>query len=160
MDHASTPPTLHPENNPAQKCGAVVTDTPAHRIAALDLFSGLSTADIALLAQGARHRRLGSGESLWLAGEQANLFAVIESGIVQIRQMTPTGEGIVVGLFRTGEAIGLAAALEHDAFPADAIAIGGPVDVLSIRADTLRESLGRSEPVAEGRLADHPARRN
>lgn len=62
--------------------------------------------------------------------------------------MTPTGEGIVVGLFRTGEAIGLAAALEHDAFPADAIAIGGPGDVLSIRADTLRESLGRSVAVA------------
>lgn len=94
-----------------------------------------------------RPRRLSSGESLWLAGEPAGHFAIIESGVVQIRQMTPTGEGVVVGLFRAGEAIGLSAALEGGAFPADALAVGGVVDVLWIRADVLRHALARSVAV-------------
>lgn len=100
--------------------------------------------DLSLLVQGGRHRRLAAGESLWFAGERASHFAVLESGVVQVRRMTPTGEGIVIGLFRSGEAIGLAAALEDVAYPADAIAVGGPVDVVAIRADTLRESLRSS----------------
>lgn len=121
--------------------------TPAGRVAALELFSSLGAADLARLARGARQRRLSSGASLWFAGEPARHFAVIESGVVQIRQMTPTGEGVVVGLFRSGEAIGLAAALEDGVFPADAIAIGGPVDVLWIGADALREALAASVAV-------------
>ncbi|NMG14492.1 Transcriptional regulator, Crp/Fnr family [Aromatoleum bremense] len=116
-------------------------------MAAMELFSTLEPGDLARLARGARHRRLASGEPLWLTGERAAHFAVIEAGIVQIRQTTPTGDGVVVGLFRTGEAVGLAAALEHGLFPADAIAIGGAVDVLSIRADVLREALETSVAV-------------
>src|SRR5690349_8486386 len=95
-------------------------------------FTDPCQSDLARLVQGGRHRRLAAGESLWFAGERASYFAVLESGIVQIRRMTPTGEGIVIGLFRSGEAIGLAAALEDAAYPADAIAVGGPVDVLAI----------------------------
>ena len=86
------------------------------------------------------NRALSPGASLWFAGEPARRFAVIEAGVVQIRQMTPTGEGVVIGLFRDGEAIGLAAALEGGVFPADAIAIGGPVELLWIDADALRDA--------------------
>ena len=117
------------------------------RLGTLDLFSGLAPADLGLLAQGARHRRLAAGESLWFAGERASQFSVIESGIVEIRQTTVGGDGIVVGLFRAGEAIGLSAALEHDIFPADAVALGGAVDVLAIRADALRAALADSVAV-------------
>jgi CRP-like cAMP-binding protein len=122
--------------------------TPASRLAVLDLFSSLDAADLARLARGARHRRLSPGESLWFAGEPARRFAVIEAGVVQIRQMTPTGEGVVIGLFRDGEAIGLAAALESGVFPADAIAIGGPVELLWIGADALHDALAASVAVA------------
>ncbi len=141
MGHA--PPLATPQ--PASVLGA--TRTPADRMAALELFSSLEPGDLARLAQGARPRRLASGEPLWLTGERAAHFAVIEVGIVQIRQTTPTGDGVVVGLFRTGEAVGLAAALEHGLFPADAVAIGGAVDVLSIRADVLQETLEASVAV-------------
>lgn len=122
------------------------------RLAALELFSGLGAAELAHLAGGIRHRRLAPGESLWLTGEPATFFAVIETGVVEIRQMTPTGEGVVVGLFRAGEAIGLAAALERNRFPADSIALGGAVDLVTIRADVLQEALAGS--VALGRVVN------
>lgn len=144
MGHSPPLSMLHPASPSVEGRWSVVADAPARRLGAHELFSRLDSGDLARLTRGARLRRLDSGEALWFAGERASHFAVIESGIVQIRQMTPTGEGIVVGLFRPGEAIGLAAALEHEVFPADAIAIGGPVDVLSISADALYESLESS----------------
>ena len=144
MSPALPPPSMR------DTAGATGADTapPASRLAALDLFSSLDAADLARLARGARHRRLSPGASLWFAGEPARRFAVIEAGVVQVRQMTPTGEGVVIGLFRDGEAIGLAAALEGGVFPADAIAIGGPVELLWIDADALRDALAASVAVA------------
>ena len=140
MSPALPPPSMR------DTAGATGADTapPASRLAALDLFSSLDAADLARLARGARHRRLSPGASLWFAGEPARRFAVIQAGVVQIRQMTPTGEGVVIGLLRDGEAIGLAAALEGGVFPADAIAIGGPVELLWIGADALRDALAAS----------------
>lgn len=141
MGHAPPVTTTQPASGP----GAV--RAPVERMVALELFSTLGSGDLARLARGARHRRLASGEPLWLTGERAAHFAVIEAGIVEIRQTTPTGDGVVVGLFRTGEAVGLAAVLEHGLFPADAIAIGGAVEVLSIRGDVLQEALETSVTV-------------
>jgi len=114
----------------------------------LGMFAGLDGKDLARISIGARHRRLDSGQPLWFAGEPAAHFAIIEGGVVQIRNVTPTGEGVVVGLFRSGETVGLAAALEHSVFPADAIAIGGHVDVLWMRAAALREALPDSVAVS------------
>lgn len=116
-------------------------DTLLDRLAAQPLFAELDAADLERVARGGRLRRFASGEPLWFAGERAAHFAVIAAGVVEIRQMTPTGEGIVVGLFRAGEAIGLSAALEHDIFPADALALGGQVEVLWLRADALDTAL-------------------
>ena len=95
---------------PESPAGADDGRTALDRLTALELFSALEPAELAQLALGTRHRRLAAGGSLWLAGEQATFFAVIEAGVVEIRQMTSTGEGVVVGLFRTGETIGLCAA--------------------------------------------------
>ncbi len=127
-------------------------DTPVSRLAALALFAELAPAELDVLARGAQPRRLAAGELLWLAGDRAGVFAVIESGIVEIRQTTVEGEGIVVGLFRAGEAIGLPAALEGGVFPGDAVAMAGVVEVLAIRADALRAALADS--VAVGRAVN------
>lgn len=137
-----------PESRTHATSRSTRTDTATlQRLAALEPFSSLAPADLDEIARGTRLRRLSSGESLWRAGEPAGHFAVIESGVVQIRQMTPTGEGVVVGLFRAGEAVGLSAALEGGTFPADALAVGGLVDVLWIRIDALQEALARSVAV-------------
>lgn len=125
---------------------------PAHRLAALPPFSSLDTGDLACLARGARHRRLEAGEVLWRTNDRAASFAVIEAGIVQIRQLTPAGGGILLGLFRLGEAVGLSAALEGGVFPADAIAMSGTIEVVSIRAEALREALADS--IAVGRVVN------
>ncbi|WP_018989930.1 Crp/Fnr family transcriptional regulator [Aromatoleum toluclasticum] len=153
MGHAPQTSLLHPPPAPFEGHGGAHADALARRLGELELFSQVGPADLRHLAQGARSRRLDPGESLWFAGEHANWFAVIESGVLQIRQMTPTGEGILVGLFRRGEAVGLAAALEGGVFPADAIALGEPVEVLSIRAEALRDALDDS--IAVGRAVNH-----
>ncbi|NMG43969.1 cyclic nucleotide-binding domain-containing protein [Aromatoleum toluvorans] len=147
MGHAPPLSALRPQPGPLAGHGRAFATALAQRLGALDIFSLLPPADLESLAQGARSRRIGPGESLWFAGEHAKHFAVVEAGMVEIRRMTPTGEGIVVGLFRRGEAVGLVAALESGNFPADAIALGGPAEVLLIRAEALREALGNSVAV-------------
>lgn len=137
-------------SGPATATGAAARDEGfADRLAALELFSGLPRVDLERLARGTRARHLSSGEALWRLGEPARHFAVIESGIVEIRHTTATGEGIVVGLFRAGEAIGLSAALENVAFPADALAIGGDVELLWVRGEALRDALDVSVAVGQ-----------
>ena len=146
MNSSVPPPAMPPD--PPGTAGHDAQHAIIERLAALELFSDLGHEDLARIGLGARHRSLEAGEALWFAGEAAAHFAVIERGVVQIRQMTPTGEGVVVGLFRTGEVIGLAAALEHSVFPADAIAIGGQVDVLWVRAAALRDALPASAAIS------------
>lgn len=145
--HAPPLSVLRPQPDPLAGHGGAFAGTLVRRLAALDMFSLLNAADLDSLALGARAHRIDAGKSLWFTGEHASHFAVVESGILQIRQVTPTGEGIVLGLFRRGEAVGLAAALENDCFPADAIALGGPVEALLLRAEALREALGGSVAV-------------
>ncbi|NMF87528.1 Crp/Fnr family transcriptional regulator [Aromatoleum petrolei] len=149
MGHAPPFSLLHPPPATSEGRGGVFADALAQRLGTLELFAHVGLDDLRHLAQGTRPRRLEAGESLWYAGERASWFSVIESGVIQIRQMTPSGEGILMGLFRRGEAVGLAAALEDGIFPADAIALGEPVELLSIRADTLRDALDNS--IAVGR---------
>jgi len=133
--------TVPGANRRTESARQLEEDTLLERLAAQPLFAELDAADLERIARGARLRHFASGEPLWFAGERAAHFAVIATGVVQIRQMTPTGDGIVVGLFRAGEAIGLSAALEHGIFPADALAIGGQVEVLWLRADVLDAAL-------------------
>ena len=153
MGHAPPLSFLHPSPALSEGRGGACAAPLEGRLGALELFSRVGHADLARLAQGARARRLDPGESLWFAGELASWFAVIESGVIQIRQMTPTGEGILVGLFRRGEAVGLAAALENGVFPADAIALGEPAEVLLIRAEALRNA--SDDSIAVGRAVNH-----
>lgn len=155
----SAPPGMARAPGPGPLAGPE-TRAAAARLAALDLFAGLDDDALARLARGTRQRRLQAGELLWRAADAAGFFAVIEAGVVEIRQTTPSGEGVVMGLFRTGEAIGLPAALERGHFPADAVALGDAVALLSIRADALHEALAGS--VAMGRavrraLLEHTA---
>lgn len=147
-DHGLQSSALSPQTRLVEGRSGGLEGARSDRPDALDPFAELPPADLARLMEGARERHLAAGEALWFAGETADHFAVIRSGIVEIRQMTPTGEGVVVGLFRTGESIGLGAALERAAFPADAIPIGGAVEVLWIRGEALREALESSMAVA------------
>lgn len=146
---AHGPRDTHSRSRPAKSRADDADAATLQRLAAQEPFSSLAAADLGDIARATRLRRLSSGESLWRAGEPAMHFGVIESGVVQIRQMTPTGEGVVVGLFRAGEAVGLSAALEGGAFPADALAVGGSVDVLWIRTDALQAALARSVAVGQ-----------
>lgn len=139
---------------------AVETRRLAERLAVLTPFTGVALEDLARLSRGARHRRLKAGETLWRSHERADHFAVVEAGVVQIRQTTSAGDGILLGLFRAGDVVGLSAALEGNVFPADAIAMGGGVELVSIRAEALRNVLAHSVAVARAvnlALLEHTA---
>lgn len=89
-----------------------------------------------------------SGEYLWHAGDAAAHFTVIQSGLVEIRRPTPSGEGAILGLFGPRESVGDFAVLERGTYPADAIAISETVEVLRVRADAVLEALERDAELA------------
>ncbi|HSN20275.1 MAG TPA: Crp/Fnr family transcriptional regulator, partial [Usitatibacter sp.] len=82
------------------------------------------------------------------AGDTATHFTIIQTGLVEIRRPTPSGEGAIMGLFGPHESVGDFAVLERGTFPADAIAISETLDVLRVRADPVLEALERDAELA------------
>ena len=86
-------------------------------------------------------RSYAAGGYVWNAGEAARHFTLIESGVVKIRRITPSGEAVVLGLFGPHENIGVHAALERREYPADARALTETVEVLRVAAEPVLDLL-------------------
>ena len=124
------------------------TSTPlAQRLSGSALFSGIGEAWLDKFAKETVARRYAAGEHVWFAGGSAHHFVVIEAGIVEIQNMTPGGDGVVIGLFGAGESVGTSAALERGAYPADALALT-ETDLLRVRAEPVLEALMEHAPLA------------
>ncbi|HEX8011117.1 MAG TPA: Crp/Fnr family transcriptional regulator [Casimicrobiaceae bacterium] len=122
-------------------------DQPMRQRGTSTFFPGLDKAWLARLARETTARRLAAGENLWSTGQRADHFTLIDSGVIQIERMTPTGEGIVLGLFGAGESIGLPAVLQRGRYPSDATALTSDTNVLRIRAKPVLEALAESQPL-------------
>lgn len=152
----------HPEAGALQACGIAASpadrarrpgatlapEEPLRRLGTSTFFSGMDEALLARLARETTVRRLAAGEHLWFAGQSADHFTLIDSGVIQIEQMTPTGETIALGLFGAGESIGLPAALQRGPYPSDAIALTNDAKVLRIRAEPVLQALDESPSLA------------
>lgn len=103
-------------------------------------------------------RSYSAGEYLWRAGDPATHFTIIQSGLVEIRRPTPSGEGAILGLFGPRESVGDFAVLEKGPFPADAIAISETLEVLRVRAEPVLDVLERDPELGRavrGSLMEH-----
>ncbi|MEI7717309.1 MAG: GNAT family N-acetyltransferase [Mycobacterium sp.] len=93
----------------------------ASDLAALPLFAEISARDLATLAAGLEPMRAAAGEVLTRQGEQAESFAVIASGAVQIQHVGPDGEVATVEL-AAGMVVGEIALLRRSPRTATVIA--------------------------------------
>ncbi len=120
----------------------------ASRLRAAHCFGRLPGADTEKLVREARVQRLAEGEPLWRAGAPGAGFALVQEGLVLIAAPRADGERAVLGLFGAGECVGIAAALDGSAYPADAIAFTRSVEVLWIPSVALRSLASASPAVA------------
>ncbi|HEY7837064.1 MAG TPA: Crp/Fnr family transcriptional regulator [Terriglobales bacterium] len=67
-------------------------------------------------------RTLLRGQLLWRAGDAAQQFTWIESGLAKIVHTSAAGTEAIYGLFGPGDDLGSAAVLEQVRYPADAVA--------------------------------------
>ena len=81
-------------------------------LAALEVFSGIGAEDLAALAPDLEPLRAAAGEVLMRQGEQADSFAIIASGRVEIHHTGPRRQGATVEL-APGTIIGEIALLRH-----------------------------------------------
>lgn len=118
------------------------------RLRAAACFGVLGADDAAKLARESSLRRLDEGERLWRVGSPGAGFALVQEGLVLISAPRADGDRAVFGLFGPGECVGIAAALDGSAYPADAIAFTKHLEVLWVPAPALRLLASASPGVA------------
>lgn len=117
-------------------------------LARFALFAQVGEAPLARLAREATRQRFKAGERIWYAGDKADHFTLIEDGIVEIERTRRSGDGVILGLFSSGETVGLPAAIVHKPYPADAIALSEQVDIVRIRAAAVLQVMQEHLPLA------------
>lgn len=111
------------------------------------LFAQLADLPLSQLAREATQHRFEAGEHIWYTGDQADHFTLIDNGIVEIERTRRSGDGVVLGLFASGECVGLPSALTHKPYPADALALSSHVDILRIRAAVVLQVMREQLPL-------------
>jgi len=112
------------------------------------LFSEVGELPLARLAREMTRHRFKAGERLWYAGDKADHLTLIDDGIVEIERTRRSGDGVILGLFATGETVGLPAAIAHKLYPADAIALSDHVNIVRIRAPAMLQVMREHLPLA------------
>jgi len=89
----------------------------------LPLFAPLSDGELRDALAYARTCTYAKGEHVFQQGEPAQHFYYLLSGHLQISQLTPAGERIVVRYVNRGELFGIARAMHLSQYPATALAV-------------------------------------
>jgi CRP/FNR family cyclic AMP-dependent transcriptional regulator len=127
------------------------TAKPAHRLADVPLFAGLSSSVLDDLAKESRTRRYATGQILWTEGDPGDALLVLEEGQVRVTRLTGTGIEVVLAVFDAPAAIGELALL--DGAPRDASVIAQRSVTVRLIPRTAFLALLRREPAAvEGLL--------
>lgn len=92
-------------------------------LAQVFLFSGLSAADIDVLAASLQKRRYGKGEFIFHLDDPGTTCYIIESGRVKIGVVSPEGKQVTLALLGKGDLFGELALLDGDTRSADVVAL-------------------------------------
>jgi CRP/FNR family transcriptional regulator len=115
------------------------------------MFAGLSSEDLATIAEGCRIRSLEKREVLFREGEPVDGFHVIQLGQVGIFFVTPDGREQIFSVFRAPESFA-EAAMAMDRYPANAMALEYS-RVILVRKAHFRDVLSRKPDLALQMLA-------
>jgi len=97
------------------------------------------------LAEGCRWTKLAPGESLFLQGEPARGFFVVEFGAIRLYRLAPDGRELAIQTAPRGASFAEAAVLSIGTFPANARALDEGAELLEIGAATFLQ-LFRDDP--------------
>lgn len=87
------------------------------------MFATLSPGDLAAVAEACSLRSLEKGETLFRAGEKAGGFYVVQTGAINVFQITTDGREQILCIFRPPESFAETALASADTYPANAVAL-------------------------------------
>lgn len=106
------------------------------------IFDGLTDRERRQWLEAARPRDARRNEVVASQGEPAREFALVESGLLKLLQLTADGRELIVRFVRPGEPFGGVVVLEAAAYPVTALAVE-PTRLLAWPGDVLRALLDR-----------------
>jgi len=102
------------------------------------IFSRLSPADRAAIAEVSRVQEFAKGEVIFLQESPSDAFYAIASGRVKIYKMMPSGKDVILEVFGPGDPLGAVAAYMDRPFPASASALEDTACVIIPRSAFFR----------------------
>lgn len=111
------------------------------------LFSGLSSDDLGVIASFAVQQTLAKDEYLFHEGELARGCYVVQSGAINVHRVSAAGKEQVIHVFRSGESLAEAALASPTGYPANARAVE-PSSVIVLPKGPLLELIGRRPDLA------------
>lgn len=111
------------------------------------LFTGLSSEDLATVAGFSQGLRLAKDDYLFHEGETSRGFYVVQAGAVNVHRVNAAGKEQVIHVFRAGESLAEAALASSTGYPANARAVE-PSNVLLIPKAPILELIGRRPDLA------------
>lgn len=106
------------------------------------MFSSLSPADLAVVAEGCSLRSLQRGEMLFREGEKSEGFYVMQTGAVSIYKVTPDGREQIICVFRPPESFAEVTLATVDNYPANGMALE-PSQVIVVNKARFRDLIRR-----------------
>ncbi|MBE7539154.1 MAG: Crp/Fnr family transcriptional regulator [Opitutaceae bacterium] len=106
------------------------------------LFSSLSSGDLAAVAEGCFVRSLQRGEMLFREGEMSEGFYVMQTGAVSIYKLAPDRREQIICVFRPPESFAEVTLATVDTYPANGIALE-PSQVIVVNKVRFRELIRR-----------------
>lgn len=120
----------------------------AHPLSRFALFAQTPDGMLARLSRDVTRHSFKAGEHIWHTGACAAHFTLIDHGIVEIERTRRSGDGMVLGLFGTGESVGLPAALGGNPYPANALALSSEVEIVQVRSQAVLQLMHEYLPLA------------
>jgi CRP-like cAMP-binding protein len=111
------------------------------------LFTGLSSEDLATIAGFTQLLRLAKDDYLFHEGEPSRGFYVVQSGAINVHRVSAAGKEQVIYVFRAGESFAEAALASATGYPANARAVE-PSTVMLIPKAPILELIGRRPDLA------------
>lgn len=118
-----------------------------HTLRACQLLGGLPPDALETIAGLVVPRRLAKGDCLFLEGDPAEGFYVVQSGAVNIHRVNTAGKEQVIAVFRAGQSFAEAAVASAGGYPANARALE-PSTVLLVPKAPFLDLLRRSPELA------------
>lgn len=121
-------------------------------LAALPHFRLLEREVLERIALGSRVRALDSGARLFTEGEPCHAFFAIHRGSVKLFRSTPDGREQVVHHLHEGQTFAEAALFHLGRFPASAVAMETPTEIVEVGGETLLELFRTDHRVARAMI--------